>query len=324
MKAPAFWNSRDALLGRLLAPAGWLYAEATTWRLSHGRPWRAPVPVICVGNLTAGGAGKTPIVRDLALRLRKQGLNPGILSRGYGGRERGPLEVDPARHDAAQVGDEPLLLARDVPCWIAADRAEGARAMVAAGIDVIVMDDGLQNPSLVQDLRLIVVDGAVGFGNGRPIPAGPLREHIRDGTARADALVVVGTDDTGIVRDYSNRLSILQAVTETEDSHFLSGKRVLAFAGIGRPEKFRTSLAEAGADVAAFHAFADHHPYSDIELSTLAAQAEALGAQLVTTQKDWVRLNETWQSKINAIPIEVSWRNEDLLSALLTKLSRRG
>ncbi len=324
MKAPAFWNSRVALLGRLLAPAGWLYAEATAWRLAHGRPWRAPVPVICVGNLTSGGAGKTPIVRDLALRLRKQGLNAGILSRGYGGRERGPLEVDPACHDAARVGDEPLLLARDVPCWIAADRAEGARAMVAAGVDVIVMDDGLQNPSLVQDLRLIVVDGAVGFGNGRAIPAGPLREHIRDGIARADAIVFIGNDETGVVSDYSSRLNILQAITKIEDSHCLSGKRLLAFAGIGRPEKFRTSLTEADAEVAAFHAFADHHPYSDAELNSLAAQAEALGAQLVTTQKDWVRLNEIWQSKIKAIPIVVVWKNEDVLTALLAKLAHRG
>ncbi len=194
MKAPAFWDRPDALSGKMLSPLGWLYAGTTAWRLAHGKGWRAPVRVICVGNLTAGGAGKTPVVRDLALRLSALGMRPAILSRGYGGSGRGPLKIDPVRHDAAKVGDEPLLLAGDAPCWIARDRAEGARAMAADGAGIIVMDDGLQNPDLAQDLRLIVVDGATGFGNGRAIPAGPLRECIDAGIARADAMIVVGDD----------------------------------------------------------------------------------------------------------------------------------
>ena len=152
MKSPAFWQDPASPLGWLLTPLGWAYAGATAWRLAHGKPWKAPVPVICVGNLTAGGAGKTPIVRDIASRLRLAGRNPGILSRGYGGTEQGPLKVDPARHGTDRVGDEPLLLSRDAPCWIARDRAAGAKAMTGDGIDIIVMDDGLQNPSLVKDL----------------------------------------------------------------------------------------------------------------------------------------------------------------------------
>jgi tetraacyldisaccharide 4'-kinase len=323
MKPPAFWDSPDSLLGRLLAPLGWAYAQTTAWRLAHGNPWRAPVPVICIGNLTAGGAGKTPIVRDLAMRLAAQGLRPAILSRGYGGRERGPLKVDPSRHDALQVGDEPLLLARDTPCWIARDRAEGARAIVAEGAGVILMDDGLQNPDLVQNLRIIVVDGATGFGNGRSIPAGPLREHIGAGIGRADAMIVVGKDERGLARDYSGKIAVLRLSTQIRNLE-LSGLKLVAFTGIGRPMKFHASLTEAGADVAEFRAFADHHPYSAAELESLAMRAETLGATLVTTEKDWVRLNPEWQNRIKAIPLFVDWEDEGALVSLLAKAVRRG
>jgi tetraacyldisaccharide 4'-kinase len=324
MKAPAFWQSPDALPGRLLAPFGWLYAEATAWRLAHGKPWRAPVPVICVGNLTAGGAGKTPIVRDLALRLAALGERPAILSRGYGGREHGPLKVDPGRHDASQVGDEPLLLARGAPCWIARDRAEGARAMVADGAGIILMDDGLQNPDLIQDLRLIVVDGETGFGNGRAIPAGPLREQIDAGIKRADAMIVVGEDRRDLVRRYSGRIRILRSSTHIQPSALAGRTRLVAFAGIGRPEKFRSSLIAAGADLAAFRAFADHHPYSGAELDSLADQAKALGAELVTTEKDWVRLSAGWRTHIRAIPLSVAWDDEDAPTSLLGHVTRHG
>lgn len=324
MKSPAFWNSRAALAGRLLAPLGLVYASATAWRLSHGRPWRAPVPVICVGNLTAGGSGKTPVVRDLAMRLQKLGLKPGILSRGYGGTERGPLKIDPDHHNAAQVGDEPLMLARDLPCWIAADRAEGARAMIADGVGIIVMDDGLQNPTLVQDLKLIVVDGEAGFGNGRAIPAGPLRETLESGVARADAMIVVGEDKQELVTTYSNTLNVLQADTHPIPKDNPQKGRIVAFAGIGRPEKFRASLVANGATIVAFHEFADHHPYSENELTALSEEAAAIRARLVTTEKDWVRLNSKWRLKINYIGIVLSWNNEGALLSLLNSVVRHG
>jgi tetraacyldisaccharide 4'-kinase len=292
--------------------------------LTNSRPWKAPIPVICVGNLTAGGAGKTPVVRDLAARLTAMGRRPGILSRGYGGRLDGPLQVDPAMHTARDVGDEPLLLAKDTPCWIAADRAAGAHAMILAGIDIILMDDGLQNPALAQTLKLIVVDGATGFGNGRTIPAGPLREPVETGIARADALIVMGEDRHSLVQTFSNRLSILQASIHTKDSDWLSTAKVVAFAGIGRPDKFRASLVAAGADIAAFRPFADHHPFTQTELTALAVQAQSLGAQLITTGKDWVRLNSEWQSKIKSVEIDVRWQDEAILTTLLHRLKRHG
>jgi tetraacyldisaccharide 4'-kinase len=322
MKSPGFWQQPKAPLSLLLAPLGWAYAQVTAWRLAHGTPWKAPVPVICVGNLTAGGAGKTPIVRDLALRLTIRGHRPGILSRGYGGTAQGPLKVDPARHDAALVGDEPLLLARDAPCWVARNRAEGARAMAADGIDVILMDDGFQNPSLYKDLCFIVVDGTMGFGNGRPIPAGPLREQIGAGIARADALVVTGEDCCGLSDNFSIQIKMLQTSVTIRNS--LPASPLVAFAGIGRPEKFRASLVSAGAYVVEFQAFSDHHAYSEGELVALSAKARRLGAELVTTEKDWVRLNTGWRSEIKAIEINVVWRDEPAIDALLDGVLRNG
>jgi tetraacyldisaccharide 4'-kinase len=316
MKPPDFWTEGDSPLARLLTPLGWAYAGATAWRLAHGHPWRAPVPVICVGNLTAGGAGKTPVVRDIAARLSRMGQNPAILSRGYGGRMRGPVRVDPALHSARDVGDEPLLLARDAPCWVAADRELGAKAMIAAGAGFIVMDDGLQNPSLAQDLRLIVVDGAAGFGNGRPIPAGPLRETVAAGLARADAMIVMGEDSHGLVSRYSGILPVLRASVKNPD---LAGGKLLAFAGIGRPGKFQVSLIGAGADIAEFHPFADHHFYREAELSKLTERAAKLNAKPVTTEKDWVRLSPEWQARVTPVRLVIQWQDEDRLSALLEK-----
>jgi tetraacyldisaccharide 4'-kinase len=322
MKSPAFWQDAGSPLGWLLAPLGWAYAETTAWRLAHGRPWRAPVPVICVGNLTAGGAGKTPIVRDLARRLEAEGRNVGILSRGYGGTEQGPLKVDPARHGADRVGDEPLLLSRGAPCWIARDRAAGAKAMTGDGIDIIVMDDGLQNPSLVKDLSIIVADGAAGFGNGRTIPAGPLRETVDAGIRRADTLIVTGDDRYGLVQRFAGRIKTLQADVAIRER--LPAGPLLAFAGIGRPEKFRATLAEAGANIAAFQAFADHHAYSTADLTALAAGARELGAALVTTEKDWVRLDTEWRSRTKAIGIDVVWRDVPAIAGLLDRFAQHG
>lgn len=329
MRAPDFWQDPGSPIGRLLAPLGWLYGATTRWRLAHGRPWRAPVPVVCVGNLTAGGTGKTPIVRDLATRLIRSGRRPHILSRGHGGRALGPLRVDPGRHDAAEVGDEPLLLARDAPCWVSADRAAGARAIVAAGGEIIILDDGFQNPGLVQDLKIVVIDGRAGFGNGRLIPAGPLREPVASGLARADAIVIMGDDRPDVAPDIAGaitgRAPILRASLETLMAGHLGGSKLVGFAGIGRPEKFRATLVETGAEVAGFHAFSDHHPYRTAELEALAAEAGRSGATLATTEKDWVRLPAPWRDRVRAIPVIIHWRDEALaIEALIERIEVNG
>jgi tetraacyldisaccharide 4'-kinase len=324
MKTPDFWQDPDSILSRLLSPLGWAYAEATRWRLARARSWRAPVPVVCVGNLTAGGAGKTPVVRDIAARLTQLDWRPSILSRGYGGSEAGPLRVDPTRHTASEVGDEPLLLSVEAPCWIGADRVLSARAAIAEGAGILVMDDGLQNPHLVQDLRLIVVDGPFGFGNGRAIPAGPLREYVGQGIGRADALIVIGPDDRHVGRYLQGRLPILCASLALNDAAELSGERLVAFCGIGRPEKFRASLIESGADLARFHPFADHHPFAMPELEALAAEADRLDAALVTTEKDWVRLSPLWRGRIRALPVHIAWQDEAALLRLFERVRIHG
>jgi tetraacyldisaccharide 4'-kinase len=320
MKAPGFWGDSSAPLGRLLAPLGWLHAEVTAFRLARAHPWRAPIPVICVGNLTAGGAGKTPVVRAITRLLTARGLVPAILSRGYGGRLSGPVRVDTALHMAADVGDEPLMLARDAICWIARERAEGARAIAAAGAGAIVMDDGLQNPQLANDLRLIVVDGPTGFGNRRAIPAGPLREAIAAGIARADALIVVGPDCHDLESEFEGRLRVIHAALKPLDPASLAGRDFIAFAGIGRPAKFRTTLEEAGARIVAFHGFPDHHPYGDSELAGLAAEAKAAGVALITTEKDWTRLSPSWRDQVGHAPVVLHWRDEGQIIDLLSRL----
>jgi len=319
MNPPEFWQRDTAVLGRLLAPLGWIYAQATAWRLDHADPWRSPIPVICIGNLTAGGSGKTPVVRDLALRLARSGRRPAVLSRGYGGRLRGPLAVDPTLHTAAEVGDEPLLLSRETPCWIAGNRALGAKAAIAQGADVIVMDDGFQNPSIAQKLKLVVVDGATGFGNGRTIPAGPLRERIASGIGRADALILIGEDLRHIGRRFDQDLPVLRASLRLRDAPWLAGRHVIGFAGIGRPGKFRASLVAAGAEITAFQPFADHHRFTDGELRALAIRAERQGATLVTTEKDWVRLGPGWRERIRSLPVDLIWRREDDIERLLER-----
>jgi len=317
MMQPRFWLDRRAPLGFMLSPLGWLYAEATAIRLKRGDPWRAPATVICVGNLTAGGAGKTPVVRDIAARLVNAGRRPAILSRGHGGRSRGPLAVDPDRHDAAEVGDEPLLLAQGAPCWVARNRAEGARAAIEHGADVILMDDGLQNPDLFQDLRLVVIDGATGFGNGRAIPAGPLRERVAAGFGRAHALIMIGEDLHGVAAQFGLSRPVLRADVVLRDAATIGGQRVVAFAGIGRPDKFQRSLTDAGAEILEFHPFADHHFFTDSELRSLVDQAQRSNSALVTTEKDWVRLPPSWRKQVSSMPIELVWRDDDAVGRLL-------
>lgn len=322
MRAPELWRRRG-LLSTLLLPAAGLYAAAGALRWRLATQWRAPVPVLCVGNLVAGGAGKTPVAASLARLLAERGAVPHLLSRGYGGTLAGPVRVDPDRHRADQVGDEPLLLAREAPVWVARDRVAAAREAVAAGADLLILDDGFQNPSLAKDFSLLVVDGAYGFGNGRVLPAGPMRERLSTGLARADAVAVLGEDEAGIAAR-CGRLPVLAATLAPQEAGGLAGARAVAFAGIGRPEKFFLTLGRLGVEIVEQRGFADHHPYTEAELAALAGTAQRLGARLITTAKDHVRLPDVWRARVEVLRVAAEWRDPDALLQLLAPVVLSG
>lgn len=305
MQQPGFWYlPRPSLLARLLQPLGQIYAAGTARRLR--RPGhRAGVPVICIGNLSVGGTGKTPTA--LALLERYAGLH--VVTRGYGGRLAGPLRVEP-RHLAEEVGDEPLLLAPFAPVWVAKDRAAGVRAAEAAGAKAILLDDGFQNPEVVKDLSILVADADRGFGNGLCLPAGPLREPVAAGLGRAHCLLTIGSPAAqdafesrwpvpdGLLR-LRGRLEPLPMGMGWQ------GERVFAFAGIGHPEKFFATLRAEGADVVRAEALADHQPLSSALLTRMELEATALGAQLVTTEKDAVRLPAAFRPRVLTLPVRL-------------------
>jgi tetraacyldisaccharide 4'-kinase len=327
MKTPGFWYRPEATPAAwLLTPAGLLYDAASRLRRSLVEPQRAPVPVACIGNLVAGGAGKTPVALALGRRLGEIGIAVHFLSRGHGGSLAGPVRVDPERHSAAEVGDEPLLLARAAPAWVSRDRPAGARAAAAAGAGLILMDDGFQNPSLAKDLSLLVVDGGSGFGNGRILPAGPLRERPEDGLKRADAVVVMGPDRAGIgALAAGHGLPALGArlVPDASDAARLRGRKVLAFAGIGRPEKVFATLAELGAEIAGAVPFPDHHTYTPDEIMRLVETAQERQAVLVTTEKDLVRLPPDARPMVEALRVDLAWDDPARVDAVLEPLVRR-
>ena len=315
MRAPGFWE-RDGLAARALSPFGAITARLTARRVA--RPgWRAPVPVFCCGNASVGGTGKTTLVLDLLHRLDQLGAHPHALLRGYGGKAAGPLAVDPARHAAALVGDEALLLAEAAPCWVARDRAAGARAAIAAGAGAIVMDDGLQNPGLIKDCSLLVIDGGVGFGNGRLLPAGPLRERVAAAAARCRAAVLIGEDRRGAASHLPPALPLLRAELTQDVSGLVPGQPYVAFAGIGRPEKFFEGLRHAGITLAGCRAFADHHPYRTAELAALAEAARAAGARLLTTPKDYARLAPSARAGIAVGGVRLAWADAAEIETIL-------
>jgi tetraacyldisaccharide 4'-kinase len=327
MRAPEFWNasggSHPAALA--LAPLAAVYAALGRLNAALAGPARAAVPVVCVGNLTVGGAGKTPTALALARLAGALGLAPWFLTRGYGGRARGPLRVDPARHEAGAVGDEALLLAALAPTVVSGDRVAGAAVAAQAGADLVIMDDGLQNPSLAKDLALVVVDGGYGFGNGRVLPAGPLREPVEAGLARADALVLIGPDRLGLgPRLARGAAPVFEAelVPGPEAIRFRE-REIVAFAGIGRPAKFFATLEAAGAVLIARHAFPDHHRYDADEIMRLCEAASRHNGKPVTTAKDYVRLPPEARLMVDVLTVELEWRDPAAVRRLLAALARR-
>ncbi|MBL6955177.1 MAG: tetraacyldisaccharide 4'-kinase [Alphaproteobacteria bacterium] len=320
MQAPEFWT-RDGALARSLQPLAWLYGAAGRLRWAASRPWRAGVPVICVGNLVAGGAGKTPTALALGRALTQRGIALHFLSRGHGGRLTGPIRVDPDRHQAADVGDEPLLLAAAAPAWIARDRAAGARAAIAAGAQAIIMDDGFQNPGLAKDLSLLVIDEAYGLGNGRVHPAGPLREPADVGLARADRVVLLRSGEApapiSVPIATMTPPPLTARLIPADDALALRGRRVLAFAGIGRPQRFFHTVRELGAELVGQHGFPDHHPYREDEIWRLVELAGDLDAQAVTTAKDAVRLPPGARDMVTVINVALAFDRPDDLDQML-------
>jgi len=332
MREPAFWWGEGSFASALLAPLAALYGAVAQWRLGRGGE-RAGAPVVCVGNLTVGGAGKTPTALALARMLAAAGERPMFLTRGYGGALAGPLLVDPARHRAREVGDEPLLLARTAPTIVARDRVKGAG--IAGDASVIVMDDGFHNPSLFKDFSVLVVDGRRGTGNGRVIPAGPLRAPLEAQLGRAHALIVVG--ELGRAADSAERarganIPVLQARLRPDADviAWLRGRQVLAFAGIADPEKFFATLAEAGVVLAATRSFPDHHRYTRAEAVALCDDAARAGLVLMTTEKDLARLSGEDQLKelaarVKALPVTLAFEDEEAMkSLLLERLAQAG
>lgn len=335
LNTPRWWYVREDRPGRvvrtLLTPLSWLWAGATARRLARARPVDPGAPVISVGNLTVGGSGKTPVAAEVLRLLRADGVEAHALSRGYGGRLTGPVRVDPALHAAADVGDEPLMLAADLPVWVARDRAAGARAAVAAGAQAIVLDDGHQNPALRKDVSLVVVDGETRggewpFGDGSVFPAGPMREPLAAGLARADAVVLLlpadlEAPDPALLALFGDT-PVLTARLEPRAAP--PAGPIVAFAGVAKPWKVERALKAAGADLAEFLPFPDHGALAEGDLRMMARLAQERSATLLTTEKDWARLPPAWRERIAAWPVRARFVDEAAtLARLRAAVSRR-
>ncbi len=339
-RTPRFWNKR-IWINSFLIPFSWMWVYFSKLSQSRIKTEHVDVPVICIGNLVMGGAGKTPTVIALTAILKSIGHNPHILSRGYGAYIRNSIQVDPKTHNYLQVGDEPLLLAKVAPTWVGPDRVMSARAAIKAGASILIMDDGLQNPSLFKDLSIVVIDAIQGVGNGLVFPAGPLREPIEIGANRADAMIVIGggnihfdfidrqfsarivcENDTS-KNDYSgnkNESDVTPGeVNHSKVSQHKSKRRVVAFAGIGYPEKFKITLLENNFEICDFITFADHHPYTIGDIIKLMKVATQHRATLITTSKDCLRIPERYQHSVTTLPIVLEFDQPQEITTFLER-----
>ncbi len=310
MKTPAYWNKKN-IIAKGLLPIGKLYEAATSLRLILKKTKKVSIPVICIGNITAGGTGKTPVAIAITKLLQNKGYHPFFVSRGYGGKLNGII-VNSKIHSAKDVGDEPLILTRQAPVSINHNRFKAAKKAMDNGADIIVMDDGFQNPSLYKDLSFLVFDGGVGLGNNYPIPAGPLRENLNQALKRANAVLIIGNDQYNLEQKISSLPVFKAKIISLPLS--LKKEKVIAFAGIGRPNKFYNSLQEQGIKPIKTIDFPDHHFYSEKELKNLITMAKELNADLVTTAKDFVKIPPSLQTEFNVLEISVEWENKEALN----------
>ncbi|MBC93161.1 MAG: tetraacyldisaccharide 4'-kinase [Rhodospirillaceae bacterium] len=319
MRTPKFWYNEPNIISSALLPLSKIYALSCNIRNKFINPASTTAPVICIGNLVAGGAGKTLVALSLVNILKNHSV--AFLTRGYGGSFAGPIKVNPETHSFKQVGDEALLLSRAAPTWLAHNRIAGAQAAIADGAKVIIMDDGFQNLSIIKNYSLIVIEGETGFGNYRLIPSGPLRESINDGLARTDATIIIGDDKLGVSNIIPESIPLLKAIiTPTLEGKKISGKRVIAFAGIGQPKKFFKTLKEMECCVLSEHTFSDHHVYTPNEILNICHEASALDAIAVTTEKDWVRLPSEVTPLVKKIPVKLEWQDSEIIQSLLEQV----
>lgn len=313
MKTPKHWQT-DNLLAKALFPLGCLYAFATFLRIKYIKPKKVKVPVICIGNLTAGGSGKTPVASSIASILKRVNKNPFFVTRGYKGKLFDVI-VDKKIHTAVDVGDEPLILADAAPVVVNYNRYEGAKKACDNGADIIIMDDGFQNPKLFKNKSLLVIDGSVGMGNLMPIPAGPMREFLHQGLKRADAIVLLGDDKTNILSKIQNIPVFKGHVKPLLPK--AQKKQAIAFAGIGRPEKFYQSLKNCGINLVKTFDFEDHHFYTPDELNNILTEAKNIDADIFTTSKDMVKIPLNMQKHFKVLEITISWQDEPSLKHFL-------
>jgi tetraacyldisaccharide 4'-kinase len=320
MRVPAFWYRPFGFVATALSPLSILYKMGSWMHRSLANPKSIDIPVICIGNVTIGGAGKTPCVAAMAKLLHQKGFEVHILSRGYGGCLKGPVQINPNEHTAQEVGDEPLILAHVVPTWVAKNRYEGAKAARTAGAEIILMDDGLQNYELRKDFCILVIDSKLEFGNGAVLPAGPLRESKQRGIAKADVIFV--TNPQKKMNFYQPTYTILTHIVASDITK-IANKKIFAFSGIAHPQKFYDSLKALKLDVVGTRDFSDHHIFTENELQSLENEARKKNSVLVTTEKDWVRLNSAWRNRVSMIRIENEIQESDRLYAQLRPLLER-
>jgi len=326
IKTPTFWYPKDGKADwriRALMPLSFFYGLGFWFHQTFSRAEKADIPVLCVGNLVAGGTGKTPCCIALLQYIRDAGLakNPGFMLRGYGGASRGPVLVNPKTHSDWDVGDEALILTQHAPTIVAADRVAGAALAADHDIDFLIMDDGLQNPGIHKDIKIIVVNGEMGFGNGEIMPAGPLREPLARGLKKADAFILIGDDGVGALDQLPKETPLMRGNLIADEAGIDKKQAYFAFAGLGYPEKFFNFLRDrVGLKLVETRSYPDHCPYEISDLQDLLERADALGAKLITTQKDYLRLPEGKQDAVQILPISMNIEGVEALDSLIKRI----